>query len=180
MPNCSQQAGPKEVGLSDNQPEKGVDPDKGSADLRPLSLAWYKIQPQQVDALAAGLSAAGLPAAGLLAVGRPAAGLSGRSAAGLSVAGLSAAGLLAAAEKEASGTNGLQKKAVKRKLGYLRAVAPGKGSGGTSVMVQLGVEKGVAEIAALGLEKEVAEIVTVSLQKAGELPRLMGGGMGSD
>ena len=179
MPNCSQQAGPKEVGLSDNQPEKGVDPDKGS-DLRPLSLAWYKIQPQQVDALAAGLSAAGLPAAGLLAVGRPAAGLSGRSAAGLSVAGLSAAGLLAAAEKEASGTNGLQKKAVKRKLGYLRAVAPGKGSGGTSVMVQLGVEKGVAEIAALGLEKEVAEIVTVSLQKAGELPRLMGGGMGSD
>jgi hypothetical protein len=91
--------------------------------------------------------AAGLPAAGLLAVGLSAAGL---SAAGLSVAGLSAAGLLAAregAEKEAPGMNGLQKKAAKRKLGHLWAVAPGKGSGGTRAMVAQGVEKRVAETA---------------------------------
>ena len=129
--------------------------------------------------MAAGLSAAWLPAAGLLAAGLLAAGL---SAAGLSAAGLSAAGLSAAregAEKEVSGMNGLQKKAAKRKLGHLWAVAPGKGSGGTRAMVAQGAEKGVAETALLGLEKEVAAIVMVSLQKAGELLRPTGGGMGS-
>ena len=141
--------------------------------------------------LAAGLSAAGLSAAGLSAAGLSAAGLlaAGLLAAGLSAAGLLAAGLSAAglrlsaaregAEEEVSGMNGLQKKAAKRKLGHLWAVAPGKGSGGTRAMVAQGAEKGVAETALLGLEKEVAAIVMVSLQKAGELLRPMGGGMGS-